>query len=578
MSFHSSRVAYSSLELLFDPLDVYISHSYKTNHNYDFLLMLTFSGSKSTGKRKRMSDGIGHNQAHKKETVTTRPNQAAASTFASSGKLEGFGWLPTSFRVDAMDRSDDTFRITQNDKYDSLLVQSAAASVGASSSSSSVSPIVANDSLTLWPTVRSVLCPTESDLRDVSVNLPFIGELMEMISRGEKGPSGVKQTFNLSGSSLFTPMDDNGATTLNELNLSVGIATKGSQCDQIYAQEKTCFGFIELKGGLSSTLGGSRQSAMYGTHFAIGLLNRGINRKRVIVPSCTYTGMLMQFGATILLEPSFPVYVTTSKALDMTDKKERQLAAAYICKVNSWVAQLISSVDQKTPRQNFRMELCFTDYHIKTLTPEVAARGFSLFSDWEPDDFSQGLEHMGLALNSLYEEPKVRPHVAFPLAIRSPDDSNGNYMIIYEDLRKEGYCIGCPNRVDNEDLFNAFRIEFRRIMGLVHLAGVIHCDLYLSNVMWRKKLNGNLVDIVIIDWDCAHCLSEQKFSEKIIEALKNHQSRREAVFGTSFDEKYIEVLFIEYVEADKHLWAALATDEKSAIDAAFYGLFDRFET
>jgi hypothetical protein len=367
---------------------------------------------------------------------------------------------------------------------------------------------------------------------------------------------------------------ESGSTSLKDLSLEVGIATAGSACDQMYVQDKNYFGFIELKGGLFSTLGGSRQSAMYGTHLAIGLLNRGIHRKRVIVPSCTYTGMLMQFGATILLEPSFPVYVTTSKVLDMADEKERQLAAAYICKANSWVAQLISYVDPKTLRRKCEMELDYTDYHIKTLTNEVAARGFSLFSDWEPDDFSQGVEHMGLVLNALYEEPKVRPHVVFPLAFRSPDDLSNNYKIIYEDLTKEGYHIGCPDRVTDSGLFNKFREEFKRIMNLVHLAGVIHCDLYLSNVMWRKnKDDRDLVDIVIIDWDCAHCLSERKFSEQITAALKDHQYHHDANFGTSFDEKYISVLFIEYVEADRQKWTDLASNKKIAIDAAFYELF-----
>jgi hypothetical protein len=168
-----------NLHVSFSP----ISHLYL---NY-FLIMLTFSVPKLTGKRKRMSDGIEPDQAKEKKTVTTQSHQGAASTWASSQfPLKGFGWLPTSFRIDAMDRSDCTFRLTQNDRD-----QSAAAS--ALSSSSSVSP-----SLALWPTVRSVLCPTESDLRNVSVNLPLIGELMQMRSRGEKGSSGVKKTFNLS--------------------------------------------------------------------------------------------------------------------------------------------------------------------------------------------------------------------------------------------------------------------------------------------------------------------------------------------------------------------------------------------
>ena len=521
-----------------------------------------------TGKRKR--DAIEYDRAHKKKTVITPSNQGAASTYASSsGKLKGLGWLPTSFRVDAMDRLDRTFRVTQNDR------QQSAAFVGPSSSSSSVSPIVANGSHALWPTVRSVLCPNQSDIDNFSEDMPLIGELMEMISRGETGIGGVNQTFNLSCSSLFTNIISNGTSTLSDHSLNVGLATERSQCDFIYAKERKLFGFIELKGGLQSPLEGMRQSAMYGTHFAIGLLNCGVHRKKVIVPSCMYNGMLMQFGATILLEPSFPVFWTTSKVLDMADNNEQRLALAYICKANSWVEQLISFVDQG-PHRNFQMELCLTDYHIKVLTREVADRGFSLFSDWDTDDLSKGIEHMGRALNALFVKPEVRPHVVFPLAIRAPVDLNDNYIIIYEDLRKEGYRIGCPDRTEDSDLFVTFRLEFRRIMGLVHAAGVIHCDLYLSNVMWRKNEdNGNLVDIVIIDWDCAHCLTERKFCRKIEDALERHEPTCKAVFGATFDNKYINVLFKDFVEADKKLWTDLATNEKSIIDRAFYALFDQ---
>lgn len=261
--------------------------------------------------------------------------------------------------------------------------------------------------------------------------------------------------------------------------------------------------------------------------------------------------MLMQFGATILLEPSFPVFWTTSKVLDMADINEQQLALAYICKANAWVEQLISFVG-RGPRRNFQMELCLADYHVKVLTSEVADRGLSLFSDRDKDALSQGIEHMGRVLNALFVKAEVRPHVVFPLAIRALVDFDDEYMIIYEDLSREDYRIGCPDRTEDSNLFETFRDEFRRIMDLVHAAGVIHCDLYLSNVMWRKnEIVENRVDVVIIDWDCAHCLTERKFCRKIAEALERHKPTRAAVFGTTFDNKYIDVLFKNYVDADK---------------------------
>ena len=342
-------------------------------------------------------------------------------------------------------------------------------------------------------------------------------------------------------------------------------------------QDKLPSGLIELKGGKYSPLQGNRQAAVYGTHFAMGLLKRGFPAEQVIVPSYTYTGMQIQFGATIILKPSFPVYWTVSKLLDMADANERRLAVAYIQKANSWINHL-SSLPPSQPIPLIEMNLDTSAYFIKTLTNEVCQRGFGLFSN-RNGDISQGIEHWGRALNLLFMDRDVRPHVAFPLAIRSPNTSNDEkeYMIIYKDLCTEGYRIGAPDRTKERELFDSFREEYRRIVKRIHAAGVIHCDLYLSNVMWRMRTNssGQVVDIVIIDWDCAHCLMEGKFYPKVGKALRSHKPTRGAEFGTSFDDRYVEVLYREYIDSESEYWRDLASGIKSDVDTAFCLLFDQ---
>jgi hypothetical protein len=56
-------------------------------------------------------------------------------------------------------------------------------------------------------------------------------------------------------------------------------------------------------------------------------------------------------------------------------------------------------------------------------------------------DISQGIEHWGRVLSMLIEDINVLPHVAFPLAIRTPNTCRGNYMMIYKDLCRENYRI-----------------------------------------------------------------------------------------------------------------------------------------
>lgn len=461
-----------------------------------------------------------------KNFLITPSCQNVASTAANGNLyLSGFGSLPTSFRVDA------------------------------------------TDDCLVW----SELCPSDTEISDVNCDMPLIGELMSMIPRGED-PGGGVDTIFASEQSLFSS-SCNGSTSLKSLNLEVGIATSHSKCDHILGQESFPCGFIELKGGNHSLTHGNRQSAMYGTHFAIGLQNRGVPRDKIIVPSYTYNGILIQFGATIVLAPSFPVFWTISEVLDMSGSSNRRLAAAYIRKANIWIEKL-RLFDTSLPIEAITaMEFDESAYHIKRITNDVAIRGFGLFSE-RGTDISQGIEHWGRVLNVLFEDINTRPHVAFPLAIRTPNTCSEDYIIIYKDLHREGYRIGCPNRVDQEMMFIKYRDEFTRVMELVYDAGVIHCDLYLSNVMWRMNESDN-IDIVIIDWDCAHCLIEGRFYPKVLEALAAHKPTRNAVFGRSFDERYIAVLSRELCESDKEMWIDLASGEKGKVDDAFYGLFSQ---
>ena len=64
------------------------------------------------------------------------------------------------------------------------------------------------------------------------------------------------------------------------------------------------------------------------------------------------------------------------------------------------------------------------------------------------------------------------------------------------------------------DGFDLYRCKYRKSIESIHSAGVIHGDLFLSNVMYKIE-EDNSVSIKIIDWDAAHCLSEGKFSPEV---------------------------------------------------------------
>jgi serine/threonine protein kinase len=238
------------------------------------------------------------------------------------------------------------------------------------------------------------------------------------------------------------------------------------------------------------------------------------------------------------------------------------------------------------------MKLDTSKYWIKYLTEEVFDRGLGLFTDGNTNrfDVGPGLEHMGRALTLLYQHEAARELVAFPLSVRSPNCLKANalesdcYYIIYEDLSSLGYRIGTPNRVKDEESYQRFLMALRYAVNTVHSAGVLHCDLYPSNFMWRCNDDVGLgtdteaaFSIKIIDWDCAHCLAEGAFRPRIANALKQHTPTRSSLFGVQHDLSYIEVLEgpRNDSEVDDMLWEALASNNKALVDRAFYELFCR---
>lgn len=87
--------------------------------------------------------------------------------------------------------------------------------------------------------------------------------------------------------------------------------------------------------------------------------------------------------------------------------------------------------------------------------------------------------------------------------------------------------------------------------------------------MWKQSEDGG-IKIKIIDWDCAHCLAEGRFSPQVESALKDHAPKRLSPFGPDHDLRYLRVLEAERSPDglfDVH-WKALASKSKVVIDKA----------
>jgi serine/threonine protein kinase len=96
-----------------------------------------------------------------------------------------------------------------------------------------------------------------------------------------------------------------------------------------------------------------------------------------------------------------------------------------------------------------------------------------------------------------------RNFVVFPICVREYNDSAAHSELVFPNM--VDYKIGLP---DSEEHRLSFLGQLKIAVGHFHAAGVVHYDLFLSNIMWRE-VSTSEVKIKVIDWDAAHFLRER---------------------------------------------------------------------
>jgi serine/threonine protein kinase len=86
---------------------------------------------------------------------------------------------------------------------------------------------------------------------------------------------------------------------------------------------------------------------------------------------------------------------------------------------------------------------------------------------------------------------------------------------VFENLESDGYVIGVP---EGEHLQSLYATNLKTAIEAIHTAGLVHMDLYPSNIMWKSDDSGNGVKIKIIDWDSVQLIG-QPYSLAITQRL-----------------------------------------------------------
>ena len=116
--------------------------------------------------------------------------------------------------------------------------------------------------------------------------------------------------------------------------------------------------------------------------------------------------------------------------------------------------------------------------------------------------------HYFKIMSQLHRHPDCRDVVLFPICVREYEDSIDHSSIVFPKLGPD-YKIGLPDTQEQRELYFG---KLKSAIRGIHMAGVVHLDLYLSNIMW-KELGSDEIELKIIDWDAAHFITESLFAD-----------------------------------------------------------------
>jgi hypothetical protein len=365
--------------------------------------------------------------------------------------------------------------------------------------------------------------------------------------------------------------------SLRSYHCDVGISTSSSVPDAVGFKRFTrpsgagtdtlpCVIF-EVKHTTDSPNESLAQAFVESTNVAIQLFRNGVPSDEIRVPLISSNGQLMKFGVCRMLKPSFPFLEVLSKTLDLHDETDRFQAAYALEVIRRWCSD-VPVFPRCQVIDDPKIQLSLHRYFFKNLRHFFRVHTFSI-------DLS--LFHMFSRLSRLHSPSASHEYVALPITILTPSSADPQSdtddfrqpHIVFDNLVLDGFRIGMP---ESEVDCNSLLEEIRRVVSTIHESGVVHLDLYPSNIMWRCVLGK--FQVKIVDWDTIHFVNEP-LGEGIISRLKLPNSNPRlmlmnvlqpstAILG--FDDVMIQTL-------DFHRHSpALKTSIKHDLDAAFWNL------
>lgn len=231
-----------------------------------------------------------------------------------------------------------------------------------------------------------------------------------------------------------------------------------------------------------------------GANILLSHLRAGLPIEECAVPLVLTNGNLYQFAWATLIEPSFPVLHVTTGVLDASLEENKTQIAKNLARVKIFCTAMQQKLQPLEFSQDVSeplLKLNQDKYHTKEL--------HNVFYRWD-EDHNKSLGYMWKVFDKLSNVEEA----VLPLCITTICYPKGYsaQLMIFPKLKE--FRMGVPSDLA---LFQKFMKQMEEIMKKVHEAGVIHVDLYPSNILWLEDESGDLT-IRIVDWDTATLMGD----------------------------------------------------------------------
>ena len=319
---------------------------------------------------------------------------------------------------------------------------------------------------------------------------------------------------------------------------------------------------VELKDTTMSPIEQIGQAFASGSNLALRQKHLGLDSSEIAVPLIMTNGHLFSFATASLLD-FMPVLHVVTDVLDANHPSDLKVIALMLAKIKVFIKSRAQKIEQCLQQRGAVVAEVPATTYVFDWDKFFVKEKEKIYNRFEPLDSENEalplLWDVYEALAGVEGAEKALGYCDLHLVGFPPQ-----CCLVFHNLLGQGYRMGVPE--DDGD-YRLFLDALEALVHRVHACGVIHVDLYPSNIMWTKV--DGAVRIKIVDWDAA-IFAGQPFPDKMLRRLDERSPyvyRDQSGTASSKSDAWNVFLLSKLSVAER---AALASRDVTLINAAYH--------